>query len=100
MTTELDNERRVTNWLGLIAVVAIIAAVVSDQLGGSGATVGTLVVLAGGCASSLQTRRTRAAVQPDPGTQAAPAPPDPGTPPPWLPPAELIAEHDRIEGGR
>lgn len=62
--SEQENERRVVNWLGVIALASLAGVVVLAE--GSGRTVGidtavivALVGIIAQCASSLGTRRTR-----------------------------------------
>lgn len=79
--SEHENERRIVNWLGTIALTAIAGAVAlawsaSRQVGIDTATIVALIGIAAAAQSSLGTRRTRG---------EPPAPPDPGTPPPWTP---------------
>lgn len=88
MTTELENERRNVNWLGVIAVLSVIGAVYLADRSGSSVGIDTAVIvalvgLASSCAAGIAVRRTRQSAA------------DPGTPPPWAP---LIATHDALEG--
>lgn len=89
---EQQNERRVVNWLGAIAVVAVIAAtylVASSQrtkVGVDTAVIVAFVTITGQCASSLGSRRTR--LTPADGDSRPPTPQVPpvswaATPPPY-----------------
>lgn len=80
--TELTNDRAVVNWLGCIAIAAIVVAGAMSQLGGDTTVIVALIGIASMCAGSLGTRRTRN----DPA-------PDTTQPPPWT---GIVADHDRL----
>ena len=83
MTTELENERRVIDWLGGIAVAAlvgVVTVVVTTAGKPTGLDTATLVALIGvatAAVTALGVRRTR--------TGTEPSAPNPGTPPPYVP---------------
>lgn len=80
MATELENERRVIDWLGGIAVAAlvgVVAVVVTTAGKPTGLDTATLVALIGvatAAVTALGVRRTRTGPEPT-------APPNSGTPP-------------------
>lgn len=82
--SELTNDRTVVNWLGSIAVAAIVGTVIMSQLKGDTTVIVALIGIASMCAGSLGTRRTR----------NEPAPQDPTQPRPWT---GVIADHDRLQ---
>lgn len=82
--SEQSNERRVVNWLGTIAVAALIAVTylaataTRNAVGIDTAVIVALIGVIAQCASSIGTRRTRGGSTPDDGQ-----PGDPTQPPPW-----------------
>lgn len=71
--TENENERRVANWLGVIALASLVSVVVLAVNAGRTVGIDTAVIVAlvgviAQCASSLGTRRTR--TEPPPAAAA------------------------------
>jgi hypothetical protein len=101
-STELSNERRVVNWLGTIAVAALVGVVylaATASKTGIGIDTAVIVALIGviaQCASSIGTRRTRTNTP----TSDTPAPrPSPWTAqPPTYDPASAAIAADLHEG--
>ena len=71
--SEQENERRVVNWLGVIALASLVGVVVLARDSGRTVGIDTAVIVAlvgiiAQCASSLGTRRTRMGTTGDDGT--------------------------------
>lgn len=73
------SESKVKSWqLTLITVVSIVTAAVLDRLGSGADITGPILLIAAGCAASLQTRRV------------GPSPEVPSPPPPVGPPVSVV----------